>query len=145
MNKPKYTKIAADGTDLPADSTEKHLAVRVEHPCLPAPLIVAAYRAGDEIQFKNAAAKAEAHGAYGWSWRLPTLEELFFVADRTNADERLDPNFFPDAEGWEYTWSSDVDASDPSDFAWFVGLGLGGSFRDFQSYRGFVRAVRAGQ
>src|SRR5262245_11667775 len=121
MLKPTYTKLAADGSDLPADSTEKHLAVRVEHPMLKTPLIVAAYRAGDAV-FKNAAKKAEAHDAYGWSWRLPTLEELFFVSDRTRSDERLDANFFPDAEGWEWTWTSDVDASSPSDYAWYVSL-----------------------
>jgi hypothetical protein len=143
--KPTYTKLAADGSDLPADSTGKHLAVRVDHPMLKEPIIIAAYRAGDEVAFKNAAAKAEGHDAYGWKWRMPTLEELFFVADRTNPAEQLDKNFFPDAEGWEYTWSSDVDAESPSDYAWIVSLGDGYAGRSNQSSRGHVRAVRAGQ
>jgi hypothetical protein len=143
--KPTYTKLAADGSDLPADSTEKHLAVRVDHPMLKSPIIVAAYRAGDEVAWKNAAAKAEGHTAYGWQWRLPTVEELFFIADRTNPAEQLDPNFFPDAEGWEYTWSSDVDAESPSDSAWGVDLGYGLADRYLQSNRIRVRAVRAGQ
>ena len=143
--KPTYTKLAADGSDLPADSTEKHLAVRVDHPLLKFPIIVAAYRAADRATFGDAPAKAEAHEAYGWKWRLPTAEELFLIADRTNAAERLDPNFFPDAEGWESTWSSDVDAESPSGCAWFVSLGDGDAGRGNPSGRSHVRAVRAGQ
>lgn len=142
--KPTYTKLSADGSDLPADSTEKHLAVRVAHPLLKTPIIVAAYRAG-EVTWKNAAKKAEAHDAYGWQWRLPTVEELFLIADRTNPVDELDKNFFPDAKGYEYTWSSTVDAESPSGYAWFVDLGSGYSFRSNQSDRSFVRAVRAGQ
>jgi len=143
--KPTYTKLAADGSDMPADSSEKHLAVRVDHPLLKAPIIVAAYRASDRITWKNAAKKAEAHDAYGWQWRLPTVEELFLVADRTNPVDELDANFFPDAEGYEFTWSSTVDAESPSVCAWGVGLGFGSSLRDGRSYAGVVRAVRAGQ
>jgi hypothetical protein len=154
--KPTYTKLAADGSDLPADSTEKHLAVRVDHPLLKAPIIVAAYRAGNEVAWKNAAATAEGHSAYGWQWRLPTVEELFLIADRTNPTCRLDKNFFPDAEGWEWTWSATPDAeleepdeegeaSSPSDYAWLVSLGYGGSDRYARSSRNPVRAVRAGQ
>lgn len=145
MQKPTYTKLAADGSDLPVDSTEKHLAVRVDHPLLKVPIIVAAYRAGDSVTWKNAAKKAEAHDAYGWQWRLPTVEELFLVADRTNPLDELDKNFFPDAKGYEYTWSSTVDAESPSVYAWLVDLGYGSSGRDFQSSGGNVRAVRAGQ
>lgn len=143
--KPTYTKLAADGTDLPADSTEKHLAVRVDHPLLKAPIVIAAYRTGDSVTFKKAQAAAEKHEAYGWQWRLPTVEELFLVADRTNAKERLDPNFFPDAEGYEYTWSGTVDAESPSDYAWDVYLGNGYCLRGLQGGDYFVRAVRAGQ
>jgi hypothetical protein len=143
--KPTYTKLAADGSHLPADSTEKHLAVRVDHPLLKEPIIVAAYRASDSCTFKGAKAKAEAHDAYGWRWRLPRVEELFLIVDRSNPSERLDPNFFPDADGWEYTWSNTVDAESPSDYAWNVNLGDGNAYRANQSYRNRVRAVRAGQ
>jgi hypothetical protein len=143
--KPTYTKLAADGSDLPADSTEKHLAVRVDHPLLKAPIIIAAYRAADSVPFKKAAAAAEKHDAYGWQWRLPTVEELFLVADRTNPDEQLDKNFFPDAKGYEWTWSSTVDAESPSDCAWYVLLGYGLSGRYSQGSHDDVRAVRAGQ
>ncbi len=143
--KPTYTKLAADGTDLPADSTEKHLAVRVDHPLLAKPIVIAAYRAATDCKWPDAAAKAEAHDAYGWQWRLPTVEELFLIADRSSAAERLDTSFFPDAEGWEGTWSSTVDAEAPSGYAWLVALGFGGSGRAGQGARDRVRAVRAGQ
>jgi len=156
--KPTYTKLAADGSDLPADhpndGPDKHLAVRVDHPLLKEPLIVAAYRAGTGIQWKDAAATAEAHQANGWKWRLPAVEELFLVADRTNPECRLDTNFFPDAEGWEWTWTATPDAEleedddgapSPSGYAWSVSLGYGHSSRYHQSSDDHVRAVRAGQ
>lgn len=142
--KPTYTKLAADGSDLPADSTEEHLAVRVDHPLLKTPIVVAAYRCGKFV-WKNAAKKAEAHDAYGWQWRLGTVEELFLVTDRTDPSNSLPKEFFPDAEDYEWTWSSTVDAESPSDGAWSVNLGYGGSNRGGQSGRSFVRAVRAGQ
>jgi hypothetical protein len=142
--KPTYTKLAADGSDLPADSTEKHLAVRVDHPLLAKPLIVAAYRCGKFV-WKNAAKKAEAHDAYGWQWRLGTVEELFLVSDRSDPSNSLPVEFFPDAEDYEWTWSSTVDAESPSDAAWLVSLGYGYSSRYDQSGHDAVRAVRAGQ
>lgn len=143
--KPTYTKLAADGSDLSADSTEKHLAVRVDHPLLAKALIVAAYRAAKSVTFKKAAAAAETHEAYGWQWRLGTVEELFLVTDRTDPSNSLPVEFFPDAEDYEWTWSSTVDAESPSGGAWLVYLGYGGSFRGYRSYHDYVRAVRAGQ
>jgi hypothetical protein len=143
--KPTYTKLDANGNDLPADSAEKHLAVRVDHPLLAQPFVIAAYRSGDAVPFKDVVKSAEAHDAYGWKWRAPTVEELYLVADLTNPECRLDPNFFPDAKGYEYTWSSTVDAEDPSVYAWVVDLGSGDSGRYDRSGRSGVRAVRAGQ
>jgi hypothetical protein len=156
--KPTYTKLAADGSDLPADhpndGPDKHLAVRVDHPLLKAPIIVSAYRVATHVVWKEVAAAAEAYDANGWKWRAPTVEELFFIADRTNPECRLDPNFFPDAERWEPTWSATPDAeldddgeggTAPSGFAWYVGLGLGFAGRSLQDCVSHVRAVRAGQ
>lgn len=145
MHKPIYTKLAADGSALPADSTEKHLAVRVEHPMLQHPIVIAAYRCDGEHSFKKAQEVAAKHDAYGWTWRTPTVEELFFVADRTNKDCELDKNFFPDARGYEWTWTSDVDAESPSACAWGVYLDYGDCDRGYQGLRYDVRAVLAGQ
>lgn len=153
--KPTYTKLAADGSDLPADHSnegaDKHLAVRVDHPLLAKPLIVAAYRAGTDVTFADAQTLAAAHSAYGWQWRAPHVEEAFLIADRTNPKCRLDKNFFPDAERWEYTWTATPDAEleedddAPSGYAWGVDLSYGYSSRGGQSNRSRVRAVRAGQ
>ena len=149
--KPTYTKLAADGSDLPADSTEKHLAVRVDHPLLKKPLIVAAYRSSSSgATVQDAQTIAVAHDAYGWKWRPFTVEEGFLIADRTNPKARLDTNFFPDAEHGEFTWTSTPDAEveedgAPSGCAWIVYLGYGYSGRFHGGDRYLVRAVRAGQ
>lgn len=150
MTKPTYTKLAADGSDLPADhpndGPDKHLAVRVTRADMPGwSLIVSAYRCGERATLADAQKQAAAHDAYGWPWRAPTVEELFLVADRTRPEVGMDTNFFPDAEGYEVTWSADVDATSPSDGAWYVSLGDGGSDWYYQSYHYRVRAVRAGQ
>lgn len=149
MLKPTYTKLDANGAALPADhpneGANKHLAVRVEFPNWP-PFIVSAYRCTeDEAPFSEVKEIAEKHDAYGWPWRAMTLEEAFFTADRTNPENRLDTNFFPDAEEWETTWTSDVDAACPSGGAWFVVLGSGDCYRSSQGYDYGVRAVCAGQ
>lgn len=144
--KPTYTKLAADGSDLPADSTETHLAVRVDHPLLAKPIVMAAYRCkGGSATFKKAQELAAAHDAYGWDWRTGSPEELFLVTDRTDPSDSLPKEFFPDAEDYEWTWSNLVDAEAPSGSAWGVRLGSGLSGRGGQGDRFRVRAVRAGQ
>jgi hypothetical protein len=150
MHKPKYTKLASDGSALPEDhpndGPDKHLAVLVEHPMLAKPITVSAYRCSTEsANFAKAGELAAAHDAYGWSWRAGSVEELFFVADRTRSEVGLDLNFFPDAEGYETTWSGDIDASSPRGYAWFVYLGNGSAYWGYQSFQSRVRAVRAGQ
>jgi uncharacterized protein DUF1566 len=138
-----YTKLAADGTDLPADATG-HQAVRVDHPLLAKPLIFTAFHSPTELNYKQAMKWAESLDVNGWAWRAPTAEESFFLPDRTKYPA-LDPNFFPDFSGYEWNWTSTMDAESPSEYAWLVGLGAGNSNRIHQSNRRFVRAVRAGQ
>lgn len=140
----RYFKLNADGQILPVDSTEKHLAVRIENDLLARPLIVSAYRSPKELNFKAAGKYAEKLDVNGWDWRLPTVEEAFFIPDRANYPA-LPKEYFPDFEGWEWIWTSTVDAEDPSGCAWYVGLSYGGSFRLRQADHGHVRAVRAGQ
>jgi hypothetical protein len=141
--KPTYTKLAADGSDLPADSTEKHLAVRVDHPLL---------KPADRRRLPLRQVRLEERREEGRSARRvrlavapATVEELFLVTDRTDPSTRCRQEFFPDAEDYEWTWSSTVDAESPSGFAWGVSLGYGYSYRYYQSDHGGVRAVRAGQ
>lgn len=140
----RYTKLAADGTDLPADATA-HLAVRVDHDLLARPIIWTAHRSEERMTWKGAKVWAEKLDINGWSWRLPTVEEAFLLCDRTRTEYPLvDPAYFPDCDG-EWIWTSTEDKTPPEGFAWAVFLGYGLSFRRAQSNRDPVRAVRAGQ
>jgi hypothetical protein len=138
-----YTKLAADGSDLPADATD-HKAVRIEHPLLARPLIVTAYHAPKTMTQKQAVKWAESLDVNGWSWRAMTVEEALWIPDRTKypATPKL---YFPDLEDYEWVWTSSVDAENPSGCAWLVGLHDGGVDRYYQADQGGVRAVRAGQ
>ena len=138
-----YTKLAADGSDLPADATG-HNAVRVEHPLLAKPIIVTAHKAPKGMTQPQAVKWAESLAINDWSFRLPTADEGYFIPDRTKypATPKL---YFPDIEEYEWIWTSTVDAEDPSGVAWGVSLRYGGVGRGYQSGRYGVRAVRAGQ
>jgi hypothetical protein len=138
-----YTKLAADGSDLPADATG-HQAVRIEHSMLVLPLIVTAMKAPKEMTWADAKKWAESLTINGWSWRLPTVEEAMFIPDRSKYPA-IDKNFFPEFEGYEWIWTSTVYAEVPSVYAWLVNLHYGDVNRSYQTYRYYVRAVRAGQ
>jgi hypothetical protein len=77
-------------------------------------------------------------------WRLPTVEELFCLADRTKFNPAIDTAFFPKCKG-DWYWSSTVDASSPGDYAWGVYFDGGFAYCYRQGYEGLVRAVRARQ
>lgn len=144
MTMNRYTKLAADGADLPADATG-HLAVRVDNDLFARPMIWTAHRSEDRMTWKDAKKWAEKLGINGWSWRLPTVEEAFLLCDRSRtAEPMVDPAYFPDCDG-EWIWSSTEDKTPPAGFAWLVDLGYGLSIRGVQSSRALVRAVRAGQ
>ena len=138
-----YTKLAADGTDLPDNATD-HNAVRIEHPLLVKPLIVSAHHSSKELTWKKAAAWAEKLDTNGWSWRLPTVEEAMFIPDRSKYPA-IDKSFFPDFKDYEWIWTSTPDAESPSGYAWGVLLRSGLVNRGNQTFQYLVRAVRAGQ
>jgi hypothetical protein len=137
--KPTYTKLAADGSALPDDHPNDGpgeapgRARRAPDACEAdhrRPRIGALLGARPSRRRGELAAQ---HTAYGWTWRAGGLEEFFFVSDRTRTQVGLDVEFFPDADGYEGTWTSDVDASSPSDCAWGVYLGDGDADWYFQS------------
>jgi hypothetical protein len=138
-----YTKLAADGSDLPADATG-HQAVRIEHSMLVLPIIVTAAKAPSEMNWADAKKWAESLDVNGWSWRLPAVEEAMFIPDRSKFPA-VDKNFFPDFEEYEWIWTSTVDAESPSDCAWLVYLPFGYVYRFNRAFHYCVRAVRAGQ
>jgi len=87
---------------------------------------------GDEpLTFKEAQAaieklNKEKFGGFS-DWRLPTVEELFLLGDRTRYNPAIDPEFFPDCPS-SWFWTSTVDASSPSGCAWYVGEGMHGCY-----------------
>ncbi len=75
-------------------------------------------------------------------WRLPTVEELFALADRSKQTPAIDTEAFPDTKS-DYYWSSTICAWS-SVYAWVVSFDLGDAGyldRDYDS--GLVRAVRS--
>lgn len=139
----RLTKLAADGTDLPADATG-HKAVRLDHDMLSRPIIWTSFRSPKELNWKQAAKYADKLDTNGWSWRLPTIEEALFLPNRAKYPA-LDKEYFTDFAGYEWIWTSTVDAESPAGCAWNVILNYGGSGRGHQTYGFRVRAVRAGQ
>lgn len=76
-------------------------------------------------------------------WRAPTIKQRVSINDYAKFGPALYQEF--DAGGASYEWTCDVDAEDPSGCAWFVLLRYGTVDRSSQSYRYYVRALRAGQ
>jgi len=76
-------------------------------------------------------------------WHAPTVKQRVSIADYTKFGPALYPEF--DAGTASYEWTSEVDAEDPSGFAWGVNLLFGNVSRFLQSDHGYVRAVRVGQ
>jgi hypothetical protein len=75
----------------------------------------------------------------GGGWRLPTVEELFLLADRSKSNPAIDPIF--QCRSYYY-WSSSTYAYYP-DYAWFVDFGYGYAHWDYKSNANYyVRCAR---
>jgi hypothetical protein len=75
-------------------------------------------------------------------WRLPTVEELFALADRSRKQPAIDTDAFPDTKS-DWYWTSTISAWS-SGYAWIIHFSSGsasGLHRD--DYDAFVRAVRS--
>jgi hypothetical protein len=136
-----YTKLAADLSPVDTD----HQIVRIEHPLLVVPLLVTAHFAPKEMTWKAAKKWAESLDLGGLAWRLPTIEEAFFIPDRSKYPAYDSTVFVGAKEKYPWIWTSTVDADDPSGFAWDVYLHDGDSGRFYQDGLYLVLAVRAGQ
>ena len=75
-------------------------------------------------------------------WRLPTVDELLTLVDRTRHHPAIDTGAFPSCKGGCY-WSSTPDAESPSGCAWRVSFSGGHCGLNFQGTQGRVRAVRS--
>jgi hypothetical protein len=93
-----------------------------------------------EAEAAIAALNAQAFAGHT-DWRLPTVEELFPLADRTRAKPTIDTAAFPTCKS-DWYWTATPYAASPAAYAWVVSF-YGGYARD--SHRdgsGRVRAVR---
>ena len=139
-----YTKLDLSLNAVALNATD-HAIVRVEHPLLAAPLFVTAHFAPKEMSWKAAKKWAESLELGGLAWRLPTVEEAFFIPDRSKYPAYDSTVFIGTKVSYPWIWTSTLDAEDPSGFAWLVSLGGGYSDRSLQDAHDLVLAVRAGQ
>ena len=135
----RFTKVSPTSLLLPADATEWAAVLDTKTNLM----WDAKARAVEGFQAAQAVPGTLSVAGFT-DWRVPTVEELFCLADRTRVRPAIDTDFFPDTAS-DWFWSSDVYASSPSDYAWIVHFDDGNSGWSSQDYEGFVRAVRPGQ
>ena len=134
-----FTKIGADGSVLPADAAEWEAVLDNRTGLM---WSLETTKVANYSKCEAAVKKIKAAGFE--DWRLPTVDELFGLADRTRVSPAIDTDFFPDTE-CDWFWSSTPYAESPGDCAWGVYFSYGGALWDGHSSGGFVRAVRVGQ
>ena len=136
---PHFVYIGTDSKPLPAGTTE-HVALLDEK----AGLMWARLDLSDEevTQYHAEELTKELRLLGHSDWRLPTVEELFALADRTRVSPAIDIDAFPECKS-DWYWSSSLYAG-VSGHAWIVYFSYGdanGYYRDGDD--GFVRAVRS--
>ena len=137
--KERYVKIGEDGALLSADATEWEAVLDTKTN------LMWAVKALPRMTWKKALKAPEKLTTAGFKgWRLPTVEELFCLADRTRSEPAINVDFFPDTPS-SWFWSSTPWASSPSDCAWVVAFSGGTSYYYGQNGEHCVRAVRSGQ
>jgi len=173
INPPSYTKIDAQGNDLPDDATQ-WVMVRDNV----TGLIWEVKQNKDDV--KDYTNPHDADNTYTWydpnpetnggyagtpgdgtdtqdfidalnqarfggfsDWRLPTCKELETILDMGRVSPSINSQYFTGAVSSAY-WSSTTYAGS-SNSAWLVIFGHGGVNADDKSYSYYVRAVRAGQ
>ena len=102
------------------------------------------------IWSKNTVAKDVNHDAaekavetLGEGWRLPTVQELFTLADHSRESPAIDTTAFPDTEN-DWYWSSTPTAWNPS-AVWIVYFHYGHVSGNYCHLSASVRAVRVSQ
>ncbi len=145
---PRFTLIGADGA--PVAAGQPHAAVLDAKSGLmwaARHLVPAATDDDDapssEMNHAEAEAAVAALDLAGFTdWRLPTVEELFALADRSRQSPAIDTEAFPDTPS-DWFWTSTPAAWNPSAVAWIVAFSLGNANTLFRGNDAFVRAVRS--
>ena len=133
----KLIKIGKNGKPLPKGSRAKAVALLDKERGLMWPLQDLTER-HTWADAKKAAAAFELAGLSGW--RLPTIDELETLRDRSRFRPAADPALNLQSDWY---WSSTPVASSPSVYAWNVHFGYGFSYWHLQGYQGLVRPVRS--
>lgn len=135
----RFTKVGADGAKL-ADDASEWVAVLDNTTSL-----IWTVKETKSLPWKKAQTAVAKLDIAGFTdWRLPTVEELFLLADRTKHSPAIDTAFFPDCKS-EWYWTSTPAAYSPGVCAWVVGFGSGNANWGLQDLDFGVRAVRASQ
>jgi len=135
----RFTKIGADGSALPADAKEWEAVLDTTTGFM----WTVAEKKVTNWKKADAAAKAMTAGGFD-DWSLPTVEQLFALADRTRRDPTINTDLFPKCKS-DWYWSSTPYAPSPGGYAWNVYFSNGYASYNGHDNHGFVRAVRAGQ
>lgn len=140
----RLVKIGADGTEIAADAAEWDAVLdrRTGLMWLVRAMSVKNWRAPTIKTIEKELAELHAGGFS--DWRIPSVEELFTIADRTRTSPAIDVDFFPDCPS-DWFWTSTPYAPSPGGYAWSVGFYGGSANYGNRGGSGFVRAVRAGQ
>ena len=87
-----------------------------------------------------AACAALTLGGHG-DFRVPSIDELESIRDRSRFNPAIDTDAFPGCP-WAWFWSSTLHAYAPSEFAWIIDFGYGDSYGGHRCGYNRVRAVR---
>jgi len=134
----RFTKIGADGKPLPADAKEWEVVADSKTGKM---WTVETKRVSSHGKAGGAAKKMKAGGFD--DWRLPDVEDLFLLADRTRHNPAIDTEYFPDTPS-DWFWTSTPYAP-VAGYSWDVSFSHGYAHGGRHDHDGFVRAVRGGQ
>ena len=138
----KLIKLDAVGNPLPADAHQWPIVLQESAGLMWTADDASAKALTHEGAVKAVANLAAARFAGFDDWRLPTVEELFLLADRSRYNPAIDTDFFPNTKS-DWYWSSSPVASSPGACAWFVGFSGGHSGYGVRDGSARVRAVRS--
>jgi uncharacterized repeat protein (TIGR01451 family) len=149
INPPSYTKLDAEGNDLP-DSATSWVMVRDNVTGLIWEVKTddgSIHDKDDTYTWQDAQdvfitqVNAERFGGYS-DWRLPTPKELAAITILGSTDPAADRAYFPNCRSSNY-WSSSTLAYD-TDYAWRVYLYNGHVYYYYKTSHYYVRCVRGG-
>ena len=150
-NPQSYTKLDANGNDLPNSATEWIMVQdnvtgliwenKTDDGSIHDKDNI--YNWNDAQSVFIATLNSQNFGGYS-DWRLPTVKELSFLVNGSGLDPLINTTYFPNTVS-SYYWSSTTNAYGPGG-AWGVGFGGGGIYGyDKSDHYYYVRAVRGGQ